>query len=71
MSETSKRKYVCIAKVNNNTFVKYRCNDLQNFIKFITLKYNCFYFNVFSNKMPNKGILLYTWGSRKGLEPAK
>lgn len=68
-----RKKYVCIAKVDNgvnSSFVKYRCNDLQNFIQFITKRYNVFYFNAFSNTGTNRGLMMFTWGSKKGLQPA-
>ena len=71
--EKPRKKYVCIAKVDSGAlpqFVKYRCNDLQNFIQFITKKYNVYYFNVFSNKGNDKNLLVYTWGKYKGLQPA-
>ena len=71
--EKHKKKYTCIAKVGTQNlpqFVKYRCNDLNNFIQFITKKYDVYYFNVFSNKGTNKNLMLYTWGKHKGLQPS-
>ena len=65
-----KRKFVAIAKAENSNFVKYRFNDLNKFIEFIVKKHNPFFFNVFSNTGINKGLLMYTWGRKKGLEPA-
>jgi len=67
-----RRKFVLIAKVDNTNFVKYRANDLDNAIKFILKKFSGTRFiNIFSNKGIDRGKLVYTYGSRKGLEPAK
>jgi len=69
MEKKASRKYIVIAKVGQFQFVKYRCNDLQNFIKFITSKFpGVMYFNVFSNTGINKNKMLYTWGKNKGLQ---
>lgn len=72
-TEKNRRKFVAIAKVKNNPehFVKYRFNDLNNFLEFIKRKYpGVLFINVFSNKGINKNMLLYTWGSKKGLQNA-
>lgn len=68
--KTSK-KFVTISKIGNDKFVKYRCNDLNNFTKFIVNKYPEFRFsNIFSNTGTNKGMLIYTFGKNKGLNVA-
>jgi len=71
--EKPKRKFVVIAKVDAYVFVKYRCNDLENFFKrFLLVKYpQARFANVYCNKGSQKRLLLYTWGNKKGLEPAK
>lgn len=70
--EKPKRKFVVIVKIDSTNFVKYRCNDLQNFFgKFLLKKFPLSRFaNVYCNKGMNKGRLEYTWGSKKGLQPA-
>ncbi len=66
-----KRKFVIIAKVSNNNFVKYRANDIENCIKFIRTKYTDFRFaNIFAKNGVNKGKLLFTYGKIKGLQNA-
>jgi len=70
METKKKRKFVAIAKASNGNFVKYRFNDLKNFTDFVIKKHNPFFFNVFSNTGINKNLLMFTWGRKKGLEPA-
>lgn len=66
------RKYVVIAKIQPDQFVKYRSNDIDKVIKFITTKYPPVKFmNIYSNAGDHKGKMLYTWGKNKGLEAAK
>jgi hypothetical protein len=65
MSKNNKRKFVIIAKVDNETFVKYRCNDILNCLNFIQKKYSGFrYANIF-NKVTRVQINSYT--KNKGL----
>lgn len=69
--EKSRRKFIIIAKVDQNTFVKYRCNDLTNLFEFLLRQYpGLLFVNIFSNKGADKGALVYTWGRKKGLEKA-
>lgn len=71
-NERKRRKYVIIAKVDKYTFVKYRCNDLAKFFPFLVQKFpGAMFANVFSNRGHDRRSLVYTWGSKKGLEPAK
>lgn len=71
MKKTDKRKYIIIAKVSNDNFVKYRCNDIENCIKFIRSKFIDFrYANIFAKGGVNKGQLLFTYGKYKGLQNA-
>ncbi len=66
------RKYVVIAKIQADQFVKYRSNDIDKVIKFITTKYPPVKFmNIYSNAGDHKGKMLYTWGKNKGLETAR
>jgi hypothetical protein len=66
------RKYVVIAKIETDHFVKYRSNDIDKVIKFIAIKHPPVkYINIYSNSGDHKGKLLYTWGKFKGLEPAR
>lgn len=62
------RKYVLIAKVGHERFVKYRTNNIQKTIAFITQKYgNCLFANIFYKRGSNKGIKYGSWGKHKGL----
>ena len=68
MEKKSRRKFVIIAKVDTNTFVKYRSNDINNFLKFALKKYPGLRFaNIYSNKGADRGRLIGTYGSKKGL----
>lgn len=69
----NKRKFVIIAKVDQYIFVKYRSNNLDNFInKFLKVKYpDVRYANVYAGKGVNIGQLMFTWGRHKGLQQAK
>jgi hypothetical protein len=66
----TKRKFIIIVKVDSINFVKYRCNDLNNFFNvFIKNKYpQSRYANIFSNVGANKNQLVKTWGRNKGLQ---
>ena len=71
MQKKDKRKYIIIAKVSNDNFVKYRCNNIENCIKFIRTKFIDFrYANIFAKGGANKGKLLFTYGKFKGLQNA-
>lgn len=71
MQKKDKRKFIIIAKVGNDNFVKYRCNDIENCIKFIRTKFIDFrYANIFSKCGVNKGKMLFTYGKFKGLQNA-
>ena len=66
------RKYVVIAKIEANHFVKYRSNDIDKVVKFITTKYPPVKFmNIYCNSGDHKGKMVYTWGKNKGLEAAR
>ena len=65
-----RRKFVIIAKAQTGNFVKFRTNKIENTLKFLCEKHQIFYANIFSNKGANKGLLIYTYGRKKGLEPA-
>ena len=72
-TDKNRRKFVAIAKVQHTPehWVKYRFNDLNNFIEFIKRKHpGVLFINIFSNKGVNKNMLLYTWGKVKGLQNA-
>jgi len=70
-SEKSRRKFVIIGKVDKDKFVKYRCNDLTKLFEFLLKEFpGLLFVNVFSNKGAGKGVMLYTWGRKKGLEKA-
>ena len=70
---SSKRKFIVIAKASNaGEFVKYRSNNAENFIKFLTRKYpGACYANFYSNRGTDRGALVLTWGKFKGLQPAR
>jgi hypothetical protein len=70
MEKKVKRKFVIIAKTAAGNFVKYRTNNIDKTIEFLIKKHEIFYCNVFSNKGINRGLMLYTYGRKKGLEPA-
>jgi hypothetical protein len=71
MQKKDKRKYIIIAKVSNENFVKYRCNNIENCILFIKNKFGDFrYANIFAKGGSNKGQLLFTYGKFKGLQTA-
>lgn len=68
--ETKKdyRKYVIIAKVGQEKFVKYRTNHIEKTIAFIKQKYgDCLFANIFYKRGVNKGIKYGSWGKHKGL----
>ena len=70
--EKKRRKFVIIAKVSSENFVKYRTNKIENTIQFIAKKYNGLrYANIFCNDGANRGALVFTYGIKKGLEPAR
>lgn len=70
------RKYTAIAKVGynvtakENIMVKYRFNDMDKFLAFMQNKWQPLYINIFLLAGNNRGKLAYTWGRKKGLEPA-
>ena len=62
------RKYVIIAKVDKDIFVKYRTNNIEKTIAFIKKKYgNCLFANIFYKRGINKGSQFGSWGKNKGL----
>jgi hypothetical protein len=68
--ETKKdyRKYVIIAKVERDKFVKYRTNNIEKTIAFIKQKYgNCLFANIFYKRGTNKGLQFASYGKNKGL----
>lgn len=74
--ERKSKKYVGIGKVGyiagkGNICVKYRFNDINNFLAFMNRKYTPYWINIFSNDGPDKNRLVFTWGRKKGLEIPK
>jgi len=71
------RKYTAIAKIGynkdtkENIFVKYRFNNIDNFLKFLTTKHTPLYCNIFYLAGNQRGKLCYTWGKNKGLQTAQ
>ena len=69
----AERKCCGIAKIGfdkstkQNICVKYRFNDLDNFLKFIQKKHNPFFVNIYFRTGVNARQLAYTWGRNKGL----
>lgn len=68
------RKFTLIAKVGYDPAlkqaicVKFRTNNIDNLIKFFQRKYpQLAWVNVYSRIGADKGKMLYTWGSKKGL----
>jgi len=75
--ENKGRKYVGIAKIGYNKELKnpicckYRFNDINKFISFVTVKFPAVaWINIYERKGVNKNKLAYTWGNIKGLCPA-
>ena len=70
------KKYSGIAKVGynkdtkTNICVKYRFNNIDNFLKFMNLKYKVQWINIFFRTGNQANKLAYTYGSKKGLEKA-
>lgn len=67
------KRYTAIAKVGyiqgkGNVCVKYRFNNLDNFMAFIRKKYDPYWINIFYKSGDQAGMLAYTWGRKKGLE---
>jgi len=71
--EKRRKKFTVITKIDGINFVKHRTNEPQKFINsFILFKWpGARFANIFSNKGPDRKRLIYTWGKKKGLEPAK
>ena len=73
----SERMYAGIAKVGYDPIlkqpicVKYRFNNIEKFFSFVTKKYPVSWINIFYRKGEQKNKLAYTWGSKKGLQPAR
>lgn len=64
---TTKRKYTCIAKVENAKFVKYRTNYPDKLINFLIKKFGaCYYANFYFKTGELKGTSAGSWGSKKG-----
>ena len=66
--EKSRKKFVLIAKVNADKFVKYRFNNLQNVLEWMLktypdLRFINFYYNTGVNKRPK----FAEYGNKKGL----
>ena len=70
----AEKKYSAIAKVGynkenkTNICVKYRFNDINDFLKFMNRKYNVQWINIFYRTGEQSNKLAYTWGNKKGLE---
>lgn len=72
-TNTSRRKFVIIAKVNDYgawTFVKYRTNHIEKTLQFINTKFNytLAYANIYSNRGENIREQIGSYGKKKGLE---
>ena len=70
MEKKNKRKFVIIAKTSSGNFVKFRTNNVEKTIIFLNDKHQIYFANIFSNNGPNKGMLIYTYGKKKGIEAA-
>ena len=72
----SERKFTALAKtgydhtLKQDIFVKYRFNNIDNFLQFIQKKHNPLYINIYDRIGVNAGKLRYTWGRTKGLQQA-
>lgn len=63
------KKYVIIAKVSTDKFVKYRTNKIENCLRFIETKFNrLFYANIFYKTGSQAGKQFASYGSKKGLQ---
>lgn len=63
------RKYVIIAKVNADKFVKYRTNKIDNCLQFIKKKFNnLLYANIYYKTGDQAGKQYASYGSKKGLQ---
>ena len=68
MKKDDYRKFVIIAKVDKDKFVKYRTSNIYKCIEFITKKYgNCLFANIFYKRGELKGKQYGSWGKNKGL----
>ena len=72
MEKKPKRKYSVIVKIGNDqtikNFVKYRTNNIDNFLKFMLKKYpTSLWANFYYKTWINKGAIYKTWGKTKGL----
>jgi len=66
--EKPRRKYAIIVKIDSTNFVKYRSNNIENFLKFALKKYpGLRYANIYSNRGADRTKLIGTYGSKKGL----
>ena len=71
--ERPKKRYTAIAKtgydlaLKKNICVKYRFNDINNFLKFMQTKHQPLWINIFYNTGAEKGKLAYTYGRIQGL----
>ena len=70
MEKKNKRKFVIIAKTSSGNFVKFRTNNIEKTIIFLNDKHQIYFANIFSNTGQNKGMLVYTYGKKKGIETA-
>lgn len=65
---SKKRKFVLIAKIDADKFVKYRGNDMMRLTEFMVNKYpDLRYINFFINSGVDKGKQVASWGKKKGL----
>ena len=76
MATKKVKRFTAVAKVGwdpirGNICVKYRFNDLNNFLAFMQRKYSPYWINIFYKSGTQAGRLAYTWGRKKGLEDAK
>lgn len=76
MGKKKEKRFIAIAKVGydpgrGNICVKYRFNDLNNFLAFMQRKYTPYWINIFNKTDPQAGKLVYTWGRKKGLQDAQ
>jgi len=68
--KNKRKKFVGIAKVRNEigaAFVKYRFNDIDNFVKWCNSRYLVSYINIYNNREPNRGMQIASWTSKQGM----
>ena len=65
----TKRKYIVIAKISAEKFVKYRTNYPEKIIPFLQKKFgSCLYANFYFKSGEKSGFIAGTWGKNKGFQ---